>query len=174
MNAHGTASCNGILYRHFVRRLDALVPSILVIDKLTCNVSVRTRHRTLARKFSAINMLTRNLSHVCPTMRHHATARVLARNKLLARFVDNAGPSQRGFIGQGHVMTNVDSTALIMRSNPGNNSLVATRVTRDCRHSYFTFPNHMNSACSANYGLLVRGGHTTLVRNTRSIMGTVG
>lgn len=173
IKAHGTASCKGRVYIDFLRRLRVLYPSILMIDKLTCKVSVGTRHSTLSIRLPAIKMLTRKLSHVCPSLRHGATVSVLQRNKLLARFLSKAGPSGRGFVDQGHVITNVDSTAVIIRSTTGNNSLVATSVTKDCRHSYFTFPKQIASRCSGKYGRLVRSGGTILLRSTSSFIGTV-
>lgn len=173
MNAHGTARCNGRLYTSFLHSLGVLYPRMLIMDKLTCNVSVRTRHTTLTGDLPAVNMLTRKLSHVCPSIRQGATISVLRRNNLLARFLAKAGPSGRGFVDHGHVMTNVTSTAVIIRSTTGNNSLVATSVTRDCRHSYFTFPKHAVSTSSVNYGRLVHSGGTTLLLSTRSFIGTV-
>lgn len=173
MKAHRTAPCKRSVYAHFLTSLSILYPGTLVIDKLTCNVSVRTRHTTLRGRFGAVNILTRKLSHVCPTRRQGATIDVLRRKNLLARFADKAGPSERGFIGQGHVITNVDSTAIIVRSTTGKKTLVATRLTRDCRQSYFTFPKQYGSRCSVNYGGLVEGGRTILVASTRSLIGTV-
>lgn len=173
MNAHHTASCNGRFYTSFLHSLTILYPSILMMDKLTCKVSVRTRQTTLTGRLPAITILTRKLSHVCPCIRQGATVSVLTRNKLLARFLAKAGPSGRGFIDHGHVITNVDSTAVIIRSTTGKNSLVATRLTRKCRHSYFTIPKHIASRSSVNYGQLVHSGGTTLVRDTRRFIRVV-
>lgn len=173
MNAHRTASCKAHVYTSFLRSLGMLYPSILMIDNLTCKISVGTRHTTLTGRLSAMKILTRNLSHVCPCIRQGATVSVLSGNKLLARFLAKAGPSHRGFIDHGHVITNVYSTAVIVRSTRGNNSLVATRLTRNCRQSYFTFPKHLGSRCSGNYGRLVQSGGTSLLLSTRSFMSTV-
>ncbi len=173
IKAHRYARCKGSVYHRFLTRLGHFYPSILIIDKLTCNISVGTRHRTLTGKVSAINILTRKLSRVCPQVRHSATMRVISRNKLLARFVDRAGTSGIGFIHHGHVMTNVASTAVMIRSTRGNNTLVATGLTAACRHSMFTFPKQINSHCSVNYGHLVHSGGTSLLRGTRSFMRTV-
>ncbi len=173
MNAHGYASCKHSLYSDFIESLTLRYPSMLVIDKLTCNVSMYTRHTTLGRDLTAMNMLTRNLSQVCPSIRHGVTTQVAAYKKLLARCIDFASPRHRGFLRHGHVITKVSSTALIMRSTAGKKTLMATGVTGDCKHSYFTFPNQAISGTSTNYRHLVHRRRTTLVASTSSFVRTV-
>lgn len=173
INAHGTARCNQRLARSLVGSLTGIVPSLLIIDKLTCNVSVYTRQGTLCGQLPAITILTRNLSHVCPSYRQGATIRVLRSNNLLASFPDNARPSHPGFLQEGQVITKVSSYAVIIRSTRGKNSLMATSVTFSCNQSICDFPKHINSDRSGKYGGLVQRGGTNLVASTSSLLSTL-
>lgn len=173
IKAHRYAPCNRSLVHHFVASLGRLSPHILVIDNLTCNISVITRERTLTDNCRAINILTRNLSSLCPHRRQRATTGVVRRNNLLARFLAHAGTSGVGFIHHGQVITKVSSTYVLVRDTTRNKNLVAYSVSRSCNESIFAFPNEVNSCCDRNYGGLVHGGNTALVADTRSFIGSV-
>lgn len=151
----------------------------VVADNLTVNISGHTRLKTLTRastscRNQAVKIVNANVRICCPGRRSGLFTRVVRRNNYVVdRLLPSAPPRGRAFPQHGHLITNLDLTAVIARTAVRDNSLVATHLASRRNGRIFTVPDRVSGDGTRNYRRLVHR-NTALVCRPRRIVRSIG
>lgn len=146
-----------------------IIRNVAVIDKLTGKVSGVIRTCTVRGNKTAVKIVKAKLSIACPERGTSLRQGVVTRRLIVDRCPLNSGPRHCRFPVQGHLVTGLSSTALIVRTARGDKDLVATGLTLRRGQSIFTIPKGVADRLDINAGRLV-GTNTTYILGTASIL----
>ncbi len=169
MNAEGPSRCSVSIYAGVYASL--MGSNIVLTDNLRMNVSDLTRGTTLSTNNGAVTIIPYNLLCSCPGNDRTLGGTVNRDNLMVSRCFPSRGTDELAFETEGHVLSNVDLKALVVRTNGADNTLDATNFTVSRNESVFYVPPRrlFGSSCSNIIGLV--HSKTVPIFSTESILG---
>lgn len=127
----------------------------MITSNNTLNISATTRGNTVLTNKGAVTILKYKLNAGCLVRGGPLHSTIIGGNTLVARFRPFAPTSGCAFPVHGHVVDKVSLNILIIRTDIGDNDLVATGCTLRRNESIFTLPYSVLSPTFTNAGGLV-------------------